>query len=66
MKLTYRGTTYTATSPAMPTIEVIDTPVDNPTEGIFLGARFKLNQPRVTVRHQRPVQLTYRGVAYTR
>lgn len=60
MKLTYRGVPYTpTTAPA----EVQETN----TEGRFLGARFKMKKTRVHRRsYQSPVQLTYRGVNYTR
>lgn len=63
MELTYRGATYTAASA---TTKVYETD----KEGVFLGARFKMKQPHVSRVHRRsyqaPVQLTYRGVNYTR
>lgn len=63
MELTYRGATYTAPST---TAEVFETK----KEGIFLGAYFKIRQSHPSRVHRRsyqlPIQLTYRGVHYTR
>ncbi|MEM9907080.1 MAG: DUF4278 domain-containing protein [Cyanobacteria bacterium P01_D01_bin.44] len=59
MKLTYRGKTYEATSPAVEVSETLQ-------EGLFLGTRYKVKQHNVAIRHQAPTQLTYRGVRYTR
>lgn len=60
MNLTYRGTTYQATAPAIEATESNHT-------GVFLGARFQMKQYQVSQRHTtQPTELTYRGVSYTR
>ena len=63
MELTYRGATYIVPSR---TVESYETP----HEGVFLGARFKLKKSYASRAHrrsyQKPIQLTYRGVDYSR
>ncbi len=63
MELTYRGATYIAPST---TAEVFETE----KEGVFLGAHFKIKRSHPNRVHRRayqqPIQLTYRGVHYTR